>query len=69
MRNLYMYYKRLKQAIIKKQSQPGIAAGGSRSTSANSAGSGTSAMSGQSGNSDNSGLVGLNANPSAEEIK
>jgi len=56
MRNLYMYYKRLKQAIIKKQSlsNNGPTTSNNRSVSANSADSGTSGMSGVSANSSKS---------------
>lgn len=48
MRNLYMYYKRLKQAIVKKQAQPQLNGPNPRSASANSAGSGISGYSGSS---------------------
>lgn len=55
MRNLYMYYKKLKQTIVKKQQAgtngSGTGSAANRSASANSAGSGTSGISGLSADS------------------
>lgn len=53
MRNLYMYYKRLKQTIVKKQQSAGSGGGSAanRSASANSAGSANSGISGLSADS------------------
>lgn len=67
MRNLYMYYKRLKQAIVKKQSQPNLQP--TRSSSVASAGSATSGMSGFSANSENSGNGAIQPSAQNEELK